>query len=249
MPKIHLLTRKEEINSAKLTEGYKVAVVLDILLATTTITSVLFDGAREVIPVLNPAEARHINKTNPKGDYLLAGEDRAFPLKGFLYPSPILLRPFVKGKSILLSTTNGTVALRNAAVARKVFVASLLNNQAVSDAVKKIKGAETIVVICAGNSGEFCLEDFYGAGDFIHCLMKDNEQIYSLSDAAKTALFFYQGTSKMVDVLSASSVGQFLQKVSSFDEVLFASTKRNLPIVPILEDQKVVNQLSNLQKE
>ncbi|MEI5906928.1 2-phosphosulfolactate phosphatase [Bacillus spongiae] len=249
MTKVHLLTRKEEIDEFKLKKDHKVAVVLDILLATTTITSALYDGATEVIPVLNRWEAEEIFQRGRKEETILAGEEQAKPIKGFIYPSPLLIRPAIKGKRLILSTTNGTVALRKAAVAKKVYIASLLNNQAVSEAIHADKKADCIIVICAGNSGEFCLEDFYGAGDFIHCLTKNHKQDYTLTDAAKAALYFYQSSSKIYDILSSSHVGQLMKRFDAIEEVIFASKKGSIPIVPILKGQKVIIEHSIQRKE
>ena len=62
MVKIQLLIRKEDISAKKIADGEKIAIVLDVLLATTTIVSALKEGAKEVIPVLNPDEAIRVSK-------------------------------------------------------------------------------------------------------------------------------------------------------------------------------------------
>lgn len=238
MTKIHLLTRKEDINEYKLKEGTKIAIVLDVLLATTTITSALNDGATEVIPVLNQFEADLIRKNYPSDQCITAGEENAKPIEGFVYPSPLIIRPLIKGKRLILSTTNGTVALRKAAKAKRVYVASLLNNQSVAKRVMEMEEVDTIIVICSGNSGEMSLEDFYGAGDLINFLLKENQ--FELTDAARAALYFYTGCSKAYDVLLSSRVGQLLEKYNGIDELLFASKIGSIDIVPVLKGNKVV---------
>jgi 2-phosphosulfolactate phosphatase len=84
MTKIHLLMKKEDIREEKLTNGNKLAVVLDILLATTTIVSALTDGAKEVVPVLHRKDAIEQTKKYPQGEYILAGELDAKPIDGFV---------------------------------------------------------------------------------------------------------------------------------------------------------------------
>src|SRR5699024_3070954 len=129
MMKIHLLWKKEEINESRISDD-KIAVVFDVLLATSTIASCLASGAKRVIPVLNEAEALEKSKTLHYGqadDVLLAGESDGVTIDGFVDPVPAVLNEQVPGKTVILSTTNGTVAIRKAAMAKKVYTASLLN--------------------------------------------------------------------------------------------------------------------------
>ncbi|MFE8700429.1 2-phosphosulfolactate phosphatase [Cytobacillus sp. FJAT-54145] len=241
MTKIHLLIRKEDIDEEKVKEGNKIAVVLDVLLATTTITSALNDGATEVIPVMDRHEALEFAKGYDESQRIVAGEEKAKPIDGFVYPSPKVIGKLIKDKTLILSTTNGTVALRKASQAKKVYVSALINNLTVAERIHEEKlDADTILVVCSGNSGELSLEDFYGAGHFISCLL-ENDTSYQLTDAAKAALHFYTGSSNdSYDILQSSYVGQLFDKHDGVDELLFASNKGAVPIVPILEGRKVV---------
>lgn len=83
MRKIHLLLKKEEIDEQKISEN-KVAVVFDILLATSTITSALEFGAKQVIPVLNGTDAEKIASTMNGEDCVLVGEYQGKTIDGFL---------------------------------------------------------------------------------------------------------------------------------------------------------------------
>lgn len=240
MTKIHLLIRKEDIEAEKVSEGNKIAVVLDVLLATTTITSALHDGATEVIPVLDYKEALMIGKDYDPSKCILAGEDKAKPISGFVYPSPKVIRESIAGKTLILSTTNGTVALRKASSAKEVYVASLLNNPTIANRVRsRATDEDTILVICSGNSGELSLEDFYGAGHFISCLL-EKEWDAELTDAAKAALLFYKGNSEAYPVLSSSRVGRMFEGYELQDELSFACQKGVIPIIPILKGKKVI---------
>src|SRR6185503_18687327 len=99
--KIHVLTKKEELDSVRVPG--KVVVVLDILFATTTMVTALAHGASEIVPVLDEAAARAC---------VLSGELYAETLPGFAHPAPLsLLEHGVKGKTVVYSTTNGTVAM------------------------------------------------------------------------------------------------------------------------------------------
>ena len=79
--KVHVLYRKEELDHERL-EG-KVAIVLDVLFATSTIITALANGATEVIPTLDEAGARAEAQKHPPGSYILAGELYAETLPGF----------------------------------------------------------------------------------------------------------------------------------------------------------------------
>ncbi|MEH7158562.1 2-phosphosulfolactate phosphatase [Neobacillus drentensis] len=238
MTKIHLLMKKEDIQEDKIAEGNKIAVVLDILLATTTIVSALKDGAKEVIPVLHSNDALEQAKLFKQGEYVLAGELDAKPIDGFVYPSPTLIRDSIKGKTLILSTTNGTVALRKSSSADKVYIASLLNNPAVAGVIQKVIEEHTILIICSGNSGETSLEDFYGAGHLIDCLVKNNE--YELTDAAKAAWYFYLGQEDAYKILLDSYVGSLLDKYDQQADLKIAASKGITSIIPILQNGKVV---------
>ncbi|MEH7076771.1 2-phosphosulfolactate phosphatase [Neobacillus drentensis] len=238
MTKIHLLMKKEDIQEDKIAEGNKIAVVLDILLATTTIVSALKDGAKEVIPVLHSNDALEQAKLFKQGEYVLAGELDAKPIDGFVYPSPTLIRDSINGKTLILSTTNGTVALRKSSSADKVYIASLLNNPAVAGVIQKVIEEHTILIICSGNSGETSLEDFYGAGHLIDCLVKNNE--YELTDAAKAAWYFYLGQEDAYKILLDSYVGSLLDKYDQQADLKIAASKGITSIIPILQNGKVV---------
>ncbi|CAH0345856.1 2-phosphosulfolactate phosphatase [Bacillus sp. CECT 9360] len=241
MKKIHLLVKKEEINEKKMADGEKIAVVLDVLLATTTIVSALKDGASEVIPVLNLQEALGYQKQNGSDSFLLAGELQAKPVDGFIYPSPAIIRKEVNGKILVLSTTNGTVALRKSAGASAVYIASLLNNPFVVGEIAKTWQQGTVIVVCSGNSGEVSLEDLYGAGHFIDCLLKEQDEEMEITDAALAALSLYRGNREdAYEVLKSSYVGRMFDKYQFESELKFASQKGVVNLAPKLENGKIV---------
>jgi len=238
MPSVHVLLKKEDIDAVKLA-GDKIAVVFDVLLATSTITSALFYGAREVIPVLNKEEAlKEANGRDPKTT-ILVGEMDGKPIEGFLVPHPTYLRNKVKDKTIILSTTNGTVAVRKASAAKTLYIGSILNGQAAAETILTRHRNESIVIVCSGSSGSFCLEDFYGAGYFLDCLVSGSEQPLELTDAARAALLFYRGTVALGNkVLKSSSVGQMLVHYGLEDVVEYVIGRGTMPIVPYLADKK-----------
>jgi 2-phosphosulfolactate phosphatase len=117
--KVHVVLKKEELIEEKL-EG-KIAVVFDILLATSTITTVLHEGAKAVIPVMDGKEALHTASAFSKEEIVLVGEYQGKTIEGFLDPNPSSLKESIPDKTVILSTTNGTVAIRKASEAKKVY--------------------------------------------------------------------------------------------------------------------------------
>lgn len=241
MRKVHVLLTKEDISPEKLASGKKIAVVLDILLATTTIVTALQHGATEVIPVLNSDEAIKVSRQFENGQALMAGELHAKPIDGFFYPGPVEISQHILGKALILSTTNGTVALHKAAHANQVYIASLLNNASVAETILNDGLEDTIIVICSGNSGEFSLEDFYGAGHLIANIKgRTNEEI-GLNDAGKAAFAFYNShSSDPVSILAASRVGQLLTKHGLMEDLLLSGTSGSHDVVPVLLKNRIV---------
>lgn len=237
MGKIHVLLKKEDLNRKKL-DG-KVVVVFDILLATSTITAVLEHGANEVIPVLNGEEAKREACKTGKENCILVGEYQGLTLEGFLSPSPSNLSEQVKEKTVILSTTNGTVAMKNAHAANEVYAASLLNSVSVANEILQYYENETIILACSGSSGEFNIEDFYGAGYFIECLKKYSKEglEWDLTDTAMTAHQFYLGkVNQAEEVLLNSRVGRKLVEMGIHHDIGYVAKKDVCFVVPYLKD-------------
>ncbi|MEG6616526.1 2-phosphosulfolactate phosphatase [Peptococcaceae bacterium 1198_IL3148] len=159
-------TRKEILT---LQQHFEAAVVLDILRATTTITTALSHGCQGVMPVTEVEEARRIASQHDQ--VLLGGERGAVKLPGFhLGNSPLEYRQqAVKGKRVVLTTTNGTGTIKLAAEkAPVVLIGSLLNARAVAT---KLTGFNSVLLACAGTQGSFSLDDTVAAGYIIKELL------------------------------------------------------------------------------
>jgi 2-phosphosulfolactate phosphatase len=141
-----------------------VAVVVDVIRATSTIAQALASGYPRVLCCAELEEARALRAE--LGEGLLGGERNAVRIEGFdVGASP---REFVQGSSetLILSTTNGTQAILTAAArAEEVLLGSLLNLGAVAAAVRE-RGRDWIIV-CAGFQGRFAFDDAYCAGRIV----------------------------------------------------------------------------------
>lgn len=235
MARIHVLTRKEELDGQRLPG--KVVLVVDVLFATTTIAAALANGASEVVPMTDGESARAEAARRPAGTYVLAGERDADTLPGFSHPLPLALSPeAVTGRALILSTTNGSVAIHRSAAASRVYAAALLNGEAVVRHVERSLEGETVLVVCAGSAAAFNLEDFYGAGHLVSLFARDGR--HDLSDAALAARALHDGNDAL-ECLAQSRIGRLMRERGLEREVAFAAQKGRLDIVPILRDGRM----------
>jgi 2-phosphosulfolactate phosphatase len=140
-----------------------VAVVIDVLRASTTIAHALAAGAAEVIPCLEVEEARRLAGELPSGSVLLGGERRGMRIEGFdLGNSPSEYSPDrVAGKTVVFTTTNGTRAMLRCRQARRVLIGAFVNATAV---LRELADQERIDLVCAGTDGQVSRDDLLLAG-------------------------------------------------------------------------------------
>jgi 2-phosphosulfolactate phosphatase len=235
--KIHVLTKKEELDTVRV--AGKVVVVLDILFATTTMVAALAHGATEVIPVLDERAARGSADGLAKDSYVLSGELNAETLPGFVHPAPMaLLEHGVKAKALIYSTTNGTVCMSKAAGAARVYCGALLNAGRLVEHIAAAHAGETVLIICAGSANNFNLEDFCGAGAFVERFARHLGEAADFSDAARAALGFYR-QARLPQALLECRVGRMMQRRGLAREVEFACREDAFPVVPVLEDGRL----------
>jgi len=235
--KIHVLTKREELDTVRLPG--KVVVVLDVLFATTTMICALAHGAREIIPVLDEAAARSRARDFAPGACVLSGELMAETIAGFAHPAPLaLVEHGVQGKSVIYSTTNGTVAMRHAAGAARIYCGALVNAKALAAHVARAHVGETILLVCSGSANNFNLEDFVGAGAFVSHLVDSLGKDADCSDAAKAALAVYR-SARFPGTLLDCRVGRLMAKRGYAHEVEFAAREDQFELVAVLEDGRV----------
>jgi 2-phosphosulfolactate phosphatase len=147
-----------------------VAVVVDVLRATSVMIQALAAGCAAVIPCGEVADALAVAGRLPLGTALLAGERQGLPIPGFdLGNSPEEFSEEVcAGKTLVMTTTNGTRAILASQEAERVYIAGFTNLRATSDEIsvqflKKHHG-HSVHIICAGTDGHISLEDSLLAG-------------------------------------------------------------------------------------
>ena len=140
----------------------KIVVVIDILRATSTITTIIDNDARALIAVKNESSALGYKSYN----YLIGGERNGETIPGFDFGnSPFdYKKDLVRNKTVVLTTTNGTKCIEMSSNASEVIIGSFLNLTAVVNYVQG-KGKD-IVLFCAGWKDKVNLEDSLFAGAF-----------------------------------------------------------------------------------
>ncbi len=180
MSDVILVPTAQSANADELA-GRRVAVI-DVLRATTVILAALERGARRVLAVAGLDEARLLKSRLP--DAVLAGERGGFAPEGFDYGnSPVEISGAdLAGRVVVLTTTNGTLAVQRAEPAATIFAACLRNASSVARVLASRDGR--IALVCAGTEGAFTIEDFYCAGLIARGLSSHG---YVLSDLAWSA--------------------------------------------------------------
>ncbi|HEY0341988.1 MAG TPA: 2-phosphosulfolactate phosphatase [Steroidobacteraceae bacterium] len=202
--------------------------MIDVIRATTTIISALAHGADGVRPVAGIDEAFALKAANPGA--LLAGERGGQPLPGFdLGNSPEEFTPErVKGRRIILTTTNGTQALAACAGARRVLAAAFVNLNAVAARLREL--GPPWLIVCAGCNGEFGFDDAAVAGALAEALGVD-DPLVPLYRSVKN---------RLTETLLGSTAGRELIKVGMEKDVPFCARLDLFSIVPTLDGEGVL---------
>jgi 2-phosphosulfolactate phosphatase len=226
----------------------KHVVVIDVLRASTTITYAMRAGAREIIPVATVEQAMKIVGNLHSTSTVLCGERGGKRIEGFsLGNSPFeYTEEAVRGKALILTTTNGAVALTKAKYARQCFVSSFVNLSATVDALASISGIanEHLYIVCSGREGNFSLEDSTCAGMLVTRLLERFGEAERLSDSARAALSIYRDYgSDIYRTLRNSDHGEVLAGLGYEADILAASQLDSVPLVPLLEQMAIRKKL------
>ena len=210
-----------------------IAVVVDVLRATTSIVYALAAGCTAVRPCVEIEEARALAGQMRAGRVLLAGERGGQPIADFdLGNSPRAFTPQIcRGITLVLTTTNGTRALARAVGAERVLIAAFVNYSAVCEQL--CKDARPIHIICAGTDGEVSLEDTLLAGALIECLSDTME--VRLNDGARLAWDCFENHGQVLQgALEISLGGTGLIKLGYEDDIKAAAQVDKFALVPEL---------------
>jgi 2-phosphosulfolactate phosphatase len=228
-PEIDLLPRRE-LSSA-------VAVVFDVLRATSTMITALAHGAVGIRPARTIEEALALKEKFP--DALLGGERQGERIEGFdLGNSPLEYGENVRGREIISTTTNGTIALRAVEHASSVLAGALLNIGAVVEHLGALAPRE-IVVVCSGTFRGAALEDILAAGMIVSMLPGSE-----LTDSARVALALYeQNKSHIGAALAQADNGRALIAKGRRAEVEWCARASEYPLLAAMTAEGMVRKV------
>jgi 2-phosphosulfolactate phosphatase len=213
-----------------------IVVVIDIFRATSSICYGIENGAEAIIPV---SEVEECAAYREKGfDHLLAAERNGEVVAGFDFGnSPFsYTKEKVSGKTVVLTTTNGTHALHLSRKAKKIVIGSFLNLTSLCNWLKTQN--ESILLVCAGWKNNFNLEDTLFAGAVVEQL---KESGYTLDDPAMAANDLFQiGKNDISQYLSKTSHGERLKKLGIEKDIAFCLQIDVTTAIPILYGEKLV---------
>jgi 2-phosphosulfolactate phosphatase len=210
------------------------AVVIDVLRATTTIIHALAAGCIAVRPCGEVEEARQLADSMRAGRVLLGGERGGLPLPGFDVgnsPKEFTAR-LCRNATLVLTTTNGTRALLRAAEAERTIVAGFVNYSAVCEQIKN--DARPVHIVCAGTDGSVTLEDTLLAGALVDFLSDELE--VRLNDGARLAWDCFENQGQvLIGALEISQGGENLRRLGYEDDIRAAAQVDVFNLVPELK--------------
>jgi 2-phosphosulfolactate phosphatase len=212
----------------------KTVVIIDVLRASTSIIAALANGARQIIPATTVESAVKISG-NLFGDaFLLAGERNGKMIEGFdLGNSPSeFSEDVVGGKSIIFSSTNGSQALAKGRFARHAIVCAFTNISAVARFLHTVR--TDLAILCAGNGGQFSLEDAVCAGMLVQKLPE--EKLDSFSDGALAARALHKTYGRSIlKMLRISDHGRQLEELGYGKDLALCASTDSVRVIPVLE--------------
>jgi len=216
-------------------EDYTV-VIIDIFRATSSICYGIENGAEAIIPVSQVEECAAYRE---KGlNYLLAAERDGKVVEGFDFGNS----PFsyttekVAGKTVVLTTTNGTHALHLSRNAKQIVIGSFLNLTALCNWLKTQD--ENILLVCAGWKNNFNLEDTLFAGAVVEQLKQLD---FKLDDGAIAANDLFQiGKEDINQYLKKTSHSERLKQLGIEKDIEFCLQVDLTAAIPVLDGDRLV---------
>ncbi|MCS6982192.1 MAG: 2-phosphosulfolactate phosphatase [Flavobacteriales bacterium] len=210
-----------------------ITVVVDILRATSAICTAFEHGVEQVIPV---AEVEDTYYYKADENCILAAERGGRVVEGFQFGnSPRdYMGPHVKGKTLVITTTNGTQAIEAAAQSDVVLIGSFLNISALAEALGRLQ--MDTMILCAGWKNRFNLEDTLFAGALTARLLEQGFSYAVDSDAAIASVTLFKASEgRFYEFLEGSSHRNRLASLNLEEDVRFCLTPDYTRCIPYMD--------------
>ena len=213
-----------------------IVVVIDVFRATSAIVTAFYNGVSKMIPVATVQEAKEYQANG----FMAAAERDGEMMEGFeLGNSPFgYMNSKVKGKTIAISTTNGTQAIEASRKASKIIIGSFLNLEVVCEYLVAQK--KDVILVCAGWKNKFNLEDTLFAGAVVDSLTSQSDFEIDCDSAIAAKHLYNVAKDNMYDFLSNSSHRNRLAKLDLERDIKYCLTLNLCPIIPVMEGKYLV---------
>ncbi len=219
--------------------GDRTIVVIDVLRATSTILEALVNGAQAVVPVESVEAAVAKAQEIGRDLALLCGERDTKPIPGFqLGNSPLEFTPdTVSGRTLVMTTTNGTRAVALGGTGERCLVASFLNAGAVAEALRDDE--QDLLFLCAGREGRVAMEDAVCAGSIVRRLVGDRPR-RGMSDAVITSILLSRRFERSLpSMLRKTVAGRRLIELGRAEDVAYCASADRHDKVPVVRERRV----------
>lgn len=213
-----------------------IVVVIDIFRATSAIVTAFYNGVSKMIPVATVEEAKEYQRNG----YLAAAERNGEMIEGFeLGNSPFgYMNNKVKGKTIAISTTNGTQAIEASRKASKILVGSFLNLDVLCEYLATQK--KDVILVCAGWKNKFNLEDTIFAGAVVEKLTTESDFEITCDSAIASKHLYNLAKNDLFEFLGNSSHRNRLAKLDLERDIKYCLTPNQCPVIPVMEGKYLV---------
>jgi 2-phosphosulfolactate phosphatase len=214
----------------------RIAVIVDILRATSCMTAGIGSGVSKIQPFANLEECLLMRNEG----FLIAGERNGIKVEGFdMGNSPFdYMNPAIHGRSVAVTTTNGTIAIDKSREASEIIIGSFLN---ISSVAEYLLGQEkSVLIVCAGWKGKINLEDTLFTGALTELLLPS----FQLEcDAPRVALATYHAMKNdLFHHVLSSSHAQRLRRLNIEEDIEYCLKKDEFNILPAMQGSDIVAQ-------
>ncbi|MEO1210734.1 MAG: 2-phosphosulfolactate phosphatase family protein [Cyanobacteria bacterium J06638_20] len=221
------------------------AIAVDVLRATTTMSTALAAGAEAIQVFSDLDELKRVSGQWPSDKRIRAGERGGAKVEGFDFGNSPLgcTSDTVSGRRLFISTTNGTRALKSIESAKTVLAAALVNRSSVIKHLVQ-NPVETVWIVGSGWEGSYSLEDTVCAGAIMQGLTESlGGSVTTLAgnDEAVAAVALYSTwKNDLVGLLRSASHGQRLLRLNCDEDIVYCAQLDSLDVLPIQREPGVL---------
>lgn len=218
-------------------EDMGIVVVIDVLRATSAMVAAFDNGVDKIIPVSTIEEARqYIGKPG----YIAAAERNGEIVEGFSFGnSPLAyINEDLSGKTIVMTTTNGTKAINLAKDARILVIGSFLNLTALTDWL--LQQNDNILLLCSGWKDKFNLEDSVFAGAIMDRLLEGGKFGVEEDSSIAAKYMYLAAKGNVMGILKAAPRRRRIDQLKMHADVKYCLTQDQCSVIPVLRNGELV---------